>query len=199
MEAFEPGNYSSKFEEALVFAYRLHAGQPRKARGEPYIAHLLGVASLVLEHGGDEEESIAALLHDAIEDQGGAPTRETIRARFGARVVAIVEGCSDTDMVPKPPWKERKVAHLDALRHAPPSVRLVSAADKLVRSLIVAYRETGEALWERFNGGKDGTLWYYRAMADALKDDVPPALTHELDRAVSEIQALAGASTLPAR
>ncbi|MGH2543607.1 MAG: HD domain-containing protein [Ardenticatenaceae bacterium] len=187
---------TARFEEALAFAHRLHAGQQRKGEDIPYIAHLLAVTSIVLEHGGDEEEAIAALLHDAIEDQGGAATREAIRARFGERVAAIVGGCSDTDVTPKPPWRQRKEAHLATLKNASPSVRLVSAADKLhnVRSLIMNYRLQGEALWQRFNGGKSGTLWYYRAVADMLQEVGPMPLTNELARAVGELEALVGVS-----
>src|SRR5437588_8327976 len=122
---------STRFEEALVFATQLHREQTRKGTRIPYIAHLLGVTSIVLEHGGNEDEAIAALLHDAIEDQGGASTREEIRRQFGDRVVEIVDGCTDTDVMPKPPWRARKEAYLAHIIEATPSVRLVSAADKL--------------------------------------------------------------------
>lgn len=122
---------SIHFEEALIFATRLHAGQLRKGTGIPYIAHLLAVAGIVLDYGGTETEAIAALLHDAVEDQGGPPTREEIQRRFGAEVVAIVDGCSDTDQAPKPPWQARKETYLAGLSHESASVRLVSAADKL--------------------------------------------------------------------
>src|SRR5205085_11747027 len=121
---------TQRFEEALAFAARLHKSQLRKGTGVPYVSHLLAVAGIALEHGADEDEAIAALLHDAIEDQGGAATREEIRRRFGDRVVGIVDGCSDTDVSPKPPWRERKEAYIAHVRDASPSVRLVSAADK---------------------------------------------------------------------
>src|SRR5947209_2209991 len=120
-----------RFEDALVFATQLHAGQRRKGSATPYVAHLLAVAAIVLENEGNEDEAIAALLHDAIEDQGGAPTREMIRERFGNRVVEIVDGCTDAEVIPKPPWRARKEAYIAHLRGATPSVRLVSAADKL--------------------------------------------------------------------
>ncbi len=157
---------SIHFQEALIFATRLHAGQLRKGTSIPYVAHLLAVAGIVLDYGGTETEAIAALLHDAVEDQGGPPTREEIRRRFGAEVVAIVDGCSDTDQEPKPPWLARKKAYLADLGQQSASVRLVSAADKLhnVRDILAAYRSLGEALWGRFNGGREGTLWYYRAL-----------------------------------
>src|SRR6266571_1946710 len=121
---------TSRFEEALTFATQLHAKQLRKGTTIPYVAHLLAVTALVLENGGDEDEAIAALLHDAIEDQGGAATREAIRRRFGERVVAIVHGCTDTDVTPKPPWRARKEAYIEHLRHASPSERLVALAAK---------------------------------------------------------------------
>src|SRR6185312_6819682 len=120
---------STRFDEALVFASRLHARQKRKGSGIPYISHLLSVAALVLENGGEKDEAIAALLHDAIEDQGGDTTRQEIRLRFGETVVAIVNGCTDTDGTPKPPWQARKEAYIAHLRTAPPSFLLVSAAD----------------------------------------------------------------------
>ena len=184
---------SSRFEEALVFATRLHARQRRKGTAIPYIAHLLGVTSIVLENGGNEDEAIAALLHDAIEDQGGASTREEIRRRFGDMIVAIVDGCTDSEVIPKPPWRARKEAYIAHVRQAPPSVRLVSAADKLhnARSILADYRVSGDALWQRFTGGKEGTLWYYRSIVSALRDVGPTPLVEELDRVVTEIEQLA--------
>jgi (p)ppGpp synthase/HD superfamily hydrolase len=184
---------STRFEEALVFATRLHAGQTRKGTAVPYIAHLLAVTSIVLENGGNEDEAIAALLHDAIEDQGGVATREEIRRRFGSTVVEIVDSCTDAEVVPKPPWRARKEAYIARMHGAPAPVRLVSAADKLhnARSLLADYRESGETLWRRFNGGREGTLWYYRAATDAFREAGVTPLTEELDRVVSEIEQLA--------
>ncbi len=181
---------ASRFEQALVYASRLHQVQRRKGGGAPYISHLLAVTSLVLEHGGDEDEAIAALLHDAIEDQGGAAACEQIQRRFGDRVAEIVEGCSDAEGTPKPPWKERKQAFLARLAQAPPSVRLVAAADKLhnARSTLADYRRLGEAVWDSFRGGKQGTLWYYRALVDAFREAGSTALVDELDEAVGELE-----------
>jgi (p)ppGpp synthase/HD superfamily hydrolase len=183
---------SPRFEDALVFAARLHAAQTRKGSGTPYIAHLLSVAALVLEQGGDEDLAIAALLHDAIEDQGGAATREAIRARFGDRVTAVVDGCTDADTQPKPPWRARKEAYLAHLPAAPPEVRLVSAADKLhnARAVLHDYRHQGERLWRRFNAGKKDQLWYYRSLVDVLKKGRrrPSALVRELERVVFELE-----------
>jgi GTP pyrophosphokinase len=157
------------------------------------VAHLLAVTSLALEHGATEDEAIAAVLHDAIEDQGGAPTREEIRRRFGDVVTAIVDGCTDTDVVPKPPWRQRKEAYIAHVRSASPSVRLVSSADKLhnARSILADYRLLGEALWPRFTGGKEGTLWYYRALIDAYRAAGGTPLVDELERVVGEIERLA--------
>jgi (p)ppGpp synthase/HD superfamily hydrolase len=187
---------SDRYYEALDYAARLHAQQVRKGTNVPYVSHLLAVSSLVLEHGGDEDEAIAALLHDAVEDQGGTATAEEIRRRFGARVAEIVVACSDTDsdVRPKPAWRPRKVAHLDQLRTASPSVRLVVAADKLhnARSIALEYRRSGEALWSRFSGGRDGTLWYYRETLEILSAPAPSALVLELGRVVAEIERLAG-------
>src|SRR5262249_13573959 len=131
-----------RFERALVYATRAHATQFRKGTSRPYVSHLLGVASIVLTHGGNEDEAIAALLHDTVEDQGGQRRLRDIRRKFGSRVADIVEACSDTDVVPKPPWLERKKAYLDHLRHANSSVRLISAADKLynIQETIADYR-----------------------------------------------------------
>src|SRR5258707_14296738 len=122
---------STRFEEALLFATRLHSTQWRKGTGIPYIAHLLAVTSIVLENGGNEDEAIAALLHDAIEDQGGDATRQEIRRRFGGVVVAIVDGCTDAEATPKPPWRERKQKQMTHLKYASASGMLVSAAAKL--------------------------------------------------------------------
>ena len=181
-----------RFEEVLIYATRLHATQSRKGSATPYIAHLLAVTALVLENGGNEDEAIAALLHDAIEDQGGAATREEIRRRFGNRIVEIVDGCTDAEVLPKPPWRPRKEAFIAGLREASPSVRLVVAADKLhnARSVLSDYRVLGEALWRRFNGGKEGTLWYYRTATDVLRSAGTTPLIEELDRVVSELEYL---------
>lgn len=187
---------SEKFTEALTFATELHATQKRKGSGVPYIAHLLGTASIALEYGANEAEAIAALLHDAIEDQGGTPTREAIRRRFGDAITAIVDGCTDADTIPKPPWRQRKEAYIAHIPTASASVRLVTAADKLynARSVLKDYRVLGEELWQRFAGGKAGTLWYYRALVEALRAAASTPLVEELDRVVTEIEQLASDS-----
>lgn len=187
---------SSRFTLALSLACELHATQTRKGSGVPYVAHLLAVASLALEHGATEDEAIAALLHDALEDQGGEATAARIERELGAEVLAIVRACSDTTEVPKPPWRERKERYLARLERAPSSVRLVSACDKLhnARSLLADYRVLGEELWGRFRGGREGTLWYYRAMLEAYAAHGSSPLVDELRRTVEAMEALAGAA-----
>ncbi|MGC9527535.1 MAG: HD domain-containing protein [Limnospira sp.] len=183
---------SDRFTEALTYATELHADQIRKGSGVPYVSHLLGVASLALEYGADEDEAIAALLHDAIEDQGGAPTGEEIRKRFGDRVLEIVEGCTDSHTTPKPPWRERKEAYIAHIPTASDSVRLVSACDKLynARTILKDYRQIGEQLWERFTGRRDGTLWYYRSLVEAFRQARSTPVVEELERVVSELERL---------
>ena len=183
---------SQRLQEAFAYASDLHAEQNRKGANIPYISHLMGVAAIVLEHGGNEDEAIAALLHDAVEDQGGRPTLEEIRKRFGDEVAQTVEGCTDADTIPKPPWRGRKEKYITHLDEANASVRLVSAADKLhnVRTILADYREVGEALWNRFQGGKDGTLWYYRTLAKTFREIDPSPLANELSRVVSELDQL---------
>jgi hypothetical protein len=192
-----PTSLSDRFEQALVYAARKHAKQQRKGTTIPYVAHLLGVANIALTYGADEDEAIAALLHDAIEDQGGAETRKEIRDLFGDRVVEIVNACSDSDVQPKPPWEERKKAYIAHLRKASVSVRLVSAADKLdnARAILADYRMHGEALWSRFKGGRDGTLWYYRSLVDMFRQFGLTPVIVELSKVVAEIEQLAANST----
>lgn len=188
----EPPRLSERFEEALQYATQLHAGQRRKGSGVPYVSHLLAVSALVLEHGGEEDEAIAALLHDAVEDQGGRPTLERIRQRFGETVARLVESCSDSDSVPKPPWAERKQRYLAHLRQADERVRRISCADKLhnARCVLADYRQVGEDLWSRFTGSRAQTLWYYRALADTFMDLGPRPLAEELARTVRELEDL---------
>src|SRR5215471_17306000 len=143
-----------RFERALLFAARKHAGQTRKGTPAPYISHLMGVAGLVLEAGGDEDLAIAALLHDVVEDCGGAKMLAQVRRRFGKRVARVVEGCTDAYEIPKPPWRERKESYLRRLKKENADTRLVSVADKLnnIRSILADYRIVGESVWSRFHG-----------------------------------------------
>jgi (p)ppGpp synthase/HD superfamily hydrolase len=182
-----------RFNEAFLFAAEKHASQTRKKTDVPYISHLMSVAALVLEAGGGEDEGVAALLHDVVEDCGGHPVLEEVRQHFGDRVANIVEGCTDAYTMPKPPWKQRKLEYLDVLRRADDDVRLVSAADKLhnVRTILADYRKEGDAVWKRFSGRREGTLWYYRAVLDVLCEGTPNRLVDELQRVVTELETLA--------
>jgi (p)ppGpp synthase/HD superfamily hydrolase len=151
----------------------------------------LSVAALVLEDGGDEDEAISALLHDAVEDQGGKATREVISNMFGERVIEIVDGCTDSDTIPKPPWQERKQQYIEKLRCASASVRRVALADKLhnARCILSDLCGEGEATWEKFRGGKEGTLWYYRTLSKLfVETDANSWLVQELNRIVSEFK-----------
>ncbi len=185
---------TSRFERALTYAARVHSRQTRKGKATPYVAHLLGVAGIVLDHGGDEDQAIAALLHDAAEDQGGRARLRDIRKKFGARVARIVDGCTDTYDDPKPLWLERKRAYLTHLRRERADVRLVSAADKLhnAREILFDVRAAGGArqaeAWFRFRGGRRGTLWYYRMLACEFRARGPKPLGVELARVVAELK-----------
>ncbi len=184
-----------RFRKAFLFAAEKHAGQVRKASTTPYIAHLMGVASLVLEYGGDEDIAIAALLHDVVEDCGGASMLQEVKRTFGTRVAKIVDGCTDSDTFPKPPWRERKENYLRHLKSADGETRLVSAADKLnnVRSILSDHREVGDSIWARFNGGRDGTLWYYRALLEEFQRSKPNRLVREFEIAVRDLEVRAKA------
>ena len=181
-----------RFLRAFLFAAEQHSGQTRKASTIPYIAHLLGVASLVLEAGGDEDLAIAALLHDVVEDCGGAPMLKQVRRRFGKRVAHVVDGCTDADTEPKAPWRERKEKYLRHLKTADADTLLVSAADKLnnIRSILSDYRAIGESVWSRFNAGREGTLWYYRTLRDQFLMHERNRITLDFELAMSELDSL---------
>lgn len=189
------------FDRAVQYANRIHADQTRKGTDVPYMTHLLGVASLVLENGAQsEEEVIGALLHDAAEDQGGRPRLEDIREQFGEQVGHIVDACTDSYDNPKPPWRPRKEAYVTHVRERverggdEPALR-VSLADKLhnTRAIVADVRESGDAVFERFNGKKDGTIWYYAALVEAFRG-FPNRMVGELEREVTELSRLAGTS-----
>jgi (p)ppGpp synthase/HD superfamily hydrolase len=185
---------SNRFVQALSYAARLHGRQMRKRTERPYIGHLLSVTSIVIEYGGDEDMAIAALLHDAVEDQGGIPLLREIRRKFGKRVAHIVDGCTDSYSEPKPPWLERKRAYLKRVSSESEDVRLVSAADKLsnARETLYEFRTHGDGVFERFAGEKEGTLWYYRALIDAFRKAGSNPLVEELNRVVTELESPAG-------
>jgi (p)ppGpp synthase/HD superfamily hydrolase len=184
---------TGRFAEAFAYAADLHALQIRKGTNVPYLSHLMSVAALVLEDGGDEDEAIAGLLHDAVEDQGGAPTLEEIHRRFGEKVARIVSACTDSDTVPKPPWRERKERYLAHIREAPADVRRVSSADKLhnARSILADYHVVEDAVWGRFTASREETLWYYRSLTSAFRAAGGGRLVEELDLVVSELERLA--------
>ena len=184
---------TDRFDEALAYASKLHRDQQRKGTDVPYVAHLLGVASIALENGADEDQAIAALLHDAVEDQGGAPQLAVIRATFGDRVAEIVDHCTDSETEPKPPWRTRKEAYLASLAHKPVASLQVSLADKThnARAIVADLGVHGDALWQRFTGGKDGSLWYYEALAEAFRARIPGPATDRLAALVDEMRRLA--------
>ena len=190
-----------RFLKAFLFAAEKHRGQARKTTAIPYIAHLIGVASLVLEAGGDEDVAIAALLHDVVEDCGGEKMLKEVRRRFGSRVAKIVDGCTDAYLTPKPEWRERKEIYINRLKNENADTRLVSAADKLnnVRSILSDYREIGESVWSRFSGGREGTLWYYRTLRDEFLRDKPNRITRDLQLAVDELETLTANASSSAR
>ncbi len=181
---------TQRFEDAFKYAADLHRKQFRKGTGIPYLAHLLGVTALVLEDGGDEDQAIAALLHDAAEDQGGRAILEEIKIRFGDRVASIVDGCTDTYEDPKPAWRQRKENYIEHLRLAAPDVRRVSLADKLqnARSILVDLKRSGDEVWGRFNGGKEGTMWYYRALVKVFQELDSSILVNEFSKVVDDIE-----------
>ncbi len=181
---------TDRFDDALAYASRIHRTQYRKGTDIPYVSHLLAVASLTLQYGGDEDQAIAALLHDAAEDQGGEERLDDIRQRFGENVAKIVADCTDSWIEPKPPWLERKQAYIAALATKSPGSLLVSLADKThnASAIVADLREHGDALWARFTGGRDGSLWYYRELANAFSRLIPGALADELGRQVAAME-----------
>jgi (p)ppGpp synthase/HD superfamily hydrolase len=185
---------TGQFSKALVYAELKHHNQVRKGGDIPYIGHLLTVAGLVINDGGSEAQAIAALLHDTVEDQGGPPTLEEIRANFGDDVARIVEQCSDTDEIPKPPWLERKRKYIDHLGEVGEDTLLVSVADKLdnARSMLRDYHTHGPALWGRFNRkNPQDHLWYYSELLKVYRArGVTSWMVDELGRVVDELKRL---------
>lgn len=176
-----------RYDSALIYASDLHREQVRKGTGIPYLSHLLSVSALVLKNGGDEDQAIAGLLHDAAEDQGGRETLEEIRRRFGDRVAEMVADCTDSWADPKPPWRERKEAYIASLPQKNPDSLLVSLADKTdnARAIMGGYREIGDEVWTRFTGGKPGTVWYYQTLTEFFSKNYPGPLAAELARTVA--------------
>ena len=181
---------TKKFDDALLYAGHIHGGQVRKGTAIPYVSHLLSVAALTMEHGGNEDQAIGALLHDAAEDCGGEPRLEDIRRRFGDPVGDIVRDCTDSWVEPKPPWRPRKEAYIASLALKPETSLLVSLADKThnARSIVTDLDEIGDAIWNRFRAGRDEVVWYYRTLADAFQGRTPESLSRELRFSVDLMQ-----------
>lgn len=191
---------TERFTRAVDYVRVLHGHQIRKATLIPYLSHLISVAALVLENGGDEDCAIAALLHDAVEDAGGKPRLRAIRAEWGDRIADIVAGCTDADTYPKPPWRARKERYISHLAKADRDVLLVSAADKVhnTRTILADYRQMGDALWSRFDSGSD-QVWYYTTLLSTFQargDDAPRMLVDELAATLAELEALMGSGRL---
>jgi (p)ppGpp synthase/HD superfamily hydrolase len=187
---------NERFLRALRTAAELHAGQARKSTDIPYLSHLMGTCAIALDHGATEDEAIAALLHDVLEDVDGPRAKERV-AEFGPEVLRIVKACSDTEIRPKPAWEVRKRAYVAKLPSEDASILLVSAADKLhnARAILSDLRANGPSVWSRFNAGMHGQLWYYRALVTAYRraKSHPQALVDELDQVVTAIEAIAQA------
>lgn len=183
--------YERRVVEAMSLMYELHADQLRKGTGEAFIAHPMAVAALTAQYGGNEDQFIAALLHDAVEDRGGRPVLARIQASFGPSVAGLVWECSDTDQSPKPPWRERKEAHLLRVLNAPPEAKVILAADKIhnIRSMICGLRIKGKSIWDAFKGGRDGSLWYYDQMRQRLSHNWPHPILDEFNDALSLLHA----------
>ena len=196
----KPPKLGPRLQRAFRYAAKMHAGQTRKQTAVPYLSHLMAVTSLVLEAGGDEDLAIAALLHDVVEDCGGMPRLREIHRMFGARVAEVVEGCTDSFVNPKLEWTIRKGEYLKRLKHEDDETRLVSVCDKLhnVRTILADYRNDGEAIWKRFNGGRDGTLWYYRALSNEFSRRKRNRITRELAVVLTELEKLCGRTLLKA-
>lgn len=181
--------WGQRFDEALLYASQQHFGQIRKGNGCPYISHPLAVASLVGEYGGDEDQAIAALLHDLLEDC--SVTAAELEQRFGSAVAEMVVHCSDTTVRPKPPWKRRKQAYLASLAAVPARSRLVIAADKLHNAQCIVHdlarRSVGERIWSRFRARREDQLWYFRALVDELGRGWDHELLDELRRVVAQL------------
>jgi (p)ppGpp synthase/HD superfamily hydrolase len=182
--------FTPRLEEAFAFAAEKHRAQVRKGTGVPYLTHLMAVAATVGDHGGDESQVIAALLHDIVEDQG--VSFEEIAARFGPAVAEIVAACTDATSRPKPSWRERKERHVTHLRGAPAAVKLVVVSDKLhnAQSIVRDHRTLGPEVWRRFSAPRADSIWYYRAMADALAEGWEHPLIDELRGVVAVLETL---------
>jgi (p)ppGpp synthase/HD superfamily hydrolase len=191
---------SARFSSAVEYARILHI-ERRKGTGVPSMAHLLGVASLVMGEAGHvefpvtEDMIVAAILHDAVEDHGGEPRLKDIEHNFGAHVAHMVEGLSDTlshDPNQKEPWEKRKEDYIKRLREEPAEVQLISAADKLynARSVLDDYRKIGSEVWKRFKRGRKQQIWYFESVLEVFKSSGTNRIVEELERVVVELEQL---------
>lgn len=189
-----PNNHLiERFEDALAYASRIHRDQRRKGADIPYVSHLRGVAAIAIENGATEDQAIAALLHDSVEDQGGAGRLEDIRTRYGEKAAKIVADCTDSDIEPKPPWRARKETYLASLPHKPTASLEVSLAEKThnAGAIVADLHIHGEQVWSHFTGGKDGSLWYYRELSDVFAEFAPGIASSRFARLVDEMERLA--------
>jgi (p)ppGpp synthase/HD superfamily hydrolase len=181
---------SGRFEAGVGYAIEAHGSQTRKGRETTYVSHLLGVASLVLDDGGDEDEAIAALLHDVAEDHGGRARLDDVRLQFGDKVARIVEACTDSWSVPKEPWIERKTRYVDHARHLAADELRVSVADKVHNawSILRDLRTIGDRTWDRFQAKPDDVIWYYQSLVRSFREAGGNPLVDELARIVRGIE-----------
>lgn len=190
---------TEKFAQALNTAYSLHHNQYRKDQKTPYLAHLLAVTALVLEDGGSETEAIAALLHDAVEDQGGLATRQIIQEQFGEAVINIIDSCTESETIPKPPWQERKQRYLQQIQQASLSAQRVSLADKLhnATDLLRALETEGDIVWQRFTEGKTGILWFYQALLEVYQSETKQSyLFRQVDKMVNQLATISSIANI---
>ena len=180
----------TRFDSAVAYARELHSSQKRKGTQIPYLSHLVGAAALVMDQGGDEDEVVAALLHDALEDHPDKTSFAEIEQRFGEKVARIVLACSDAVEHPKPPWHARKEAYLHHLADQPDDVLRVSLADKLhnARSIVADWRIIGDEVWDKFSVGRDDQVWYYTSLLEVFQRRRPSDLVIELEVAVGQLR-----------
>lgn len=181
---------TERFDDALAYTSALHRTQLRKGTQIAYISHLMAVSSLVIEHGGNEDQAIGGLLHDAAEDQGGAAILDQIALRYGEGVAEIVSDCTDAWTDPKPPWRARKEAYLARLPTKKAGSLLVSLADKTHngRSILFDHSMIGPEIWNRFSVKRDQTLWYYRALSNVFTATLPGGLSADFNRTVNALE-----------
>jgi (p)ppGpp synthase/HD superfamily hydrolase len=186
----ETPRLSQRFAQALTYAFHLHQYQFRKGSTVPYISHLISVAALVLEDGGDEDAAIAALLHDAIEDQGGNAIRNEVRQQFGDSILHIVEACTESDETPKLTWKQRKLQAIAQIQHAEPAIQRVIIADKLhnLRCIWADWQRQGDRVWQRFNASPTDILWFYQTCVDTVGDRLDSPMVTELRNLLTTLE-----------